>query len=88
MSKEGEGQAAIALLAYGLGAALLDLVANRLGDALGIDAEAHPIEQVLAHRGVHEHGARIVEDGLQIGIQMDQQQGQTRIILANLQHRL
>lgn len=88
MSEKGEGQTAIALLTYRLGAALLDLIANGLGNALGIDAEAHPIEQVLAHRGVDEHGARVIEDSLQVGIQVNQQQSQTRIILADLQHRL
>lgn len=88
MSKEGEGQTAVALLTYRLGAALLDLIANGLGNALGIDAEAHPIEQVLTYRGVHEHGAWVIKDSLQIGIQVNQQQSQAWIILADLQHRL
>lgn len=88
MSKEWEGQTAIALLSNCLGAALLDLIADGLGNALRIDAEADAIEEILPHRGVDKHGVRIIEHRLEIGIQMHQQQRQARIILANLQHRL
>lgn len=71
MSKKGKGQAAVTLLSNGLGAALLDLIANGLGNALGINAEPYSIEQVFPHRSVNKHRARIVEDRLEIGIQVD-----------------
>lgn len=72
MPKEGEGQTAIALLPDSFRATLLDLIANGLGDSLGIYAEAHSIEQIFPYRGVDKHGVGIVEDRLEIGIQMDQ----------------
>jgi len=59
---------AIALLPNCLGATFLDLITNGLGNALGIDAEADSIEEILPHRGMDKHGARIVEDRLEIGI--------------------
>lgn len=52
MSKKGESQTAIALLPNCLGATFLDLITNGLGNALGIDAEADSIEEILPHRGM------------------------------------
>jgi len=72
MSKEGEGQTAIALFTYCLGTAFLDLIANGLGNTLGIDAETDAIKEILSNRGVNKHGTWIVEDRLEIGIQMNQ----------------
>lgn len=73
MPKEGEREATIALFTYGLRSTFLYLIADGLGDALGIDAESHSIKEILPHRGMHKHGSWIVEHGLEIGIQMDQQ---------------
>jgi len=68
VSKEGEGQTSIALFPNSFRSTLLDLIANSLGDSLGIDAEAHSIEEIFPHRSAHKHGSWIIEDCLQIGI--------------------
>lgn len=84
MSEEGECQATIALFPYGLWSAFLYLIADGLGDALGINTEADAIKEILSHGGVHKHGPWIVEHSLEIGIQMDQQQRQAGIVLSYL----